>query len=86
MNTIETEFFTMYNLLDNDKQLEIINLFNNLLDLKVEINKYKTIFDIKFDPISKTFLWKNCEISILKKIIVNIEFDKSNASKYQTGC
>lgn len=86
MDTIETEFFTMYNLLDNDKQLEIINLFNNLLDLKVENNKYKTIFDIKFDPISKTFLWKNCEISKLKKIIVNIEFDKTNASRYQTGC
>lgn len=82
MNTNENEFIIVYNSFDNSKQLRIINLIDNLLQHfdKEVIDDYNKLIEetglnIKFD-----------EISHLKQLINNLEWDNSCASRFQSGC
>ena len=94
METSEKEFIDIYNLLDIGKQIIIKNIIDSLLDLSIYdeltqielISKADTVFDITFNKISKTFMWKGCVISHLKQLIASLEWDNSDSSRYQTGC
>jgi hypothetical protein len=94
MKTFEKEFIDIYNLFNIEKQIIIKNLIDSLLDLSIYdeltqielITKADTVFDITLNKISKTFMWKDYVISDLKQLIINLEWDKSDSSRYQTGC
>jgi hypothetical protein len=94
MKTFEKEFIDIYNLFNIEKQIIIKNLIDSLLDLSIYdeltqielISKADTVFDITLNKISKTFMWKDCVISDIKQLIANLEWDKSDSSRYQTGC